>query len=356
MIGDRVYQARVAAGLSLRQLAERTDNYVSAQVIHKYELGKAQPGSDVLIKLAKALGVKVEFFFRPEAASVTLSEPAYRKRSRASAKHQQSIHAKAKEWVEKYIAVESLFPEHRFSAFKLPKESDRAIHKLDDIEPFARNLRKQWALGIDPIEKLSEVLEDRGVKVVMIDADGEVDGLSCWANETIPIVLVKKNQPSDRLRFSMAHELGHLLLLPSKSVDPEKAADRFAGAFLVPAEAARAELGEHRSSFSLYELITLREKYGMSVQAWVYRAHDLGIISDSFFVQVFRHLKQRGLYNKEIGNPLPAEHPRRFERLVVQAAKEELLSPAKGAELLDVPLNEFRKKLEAGVLDAEMHS
>ena len=278
MIGDRIYQARVAAGLSLRQLAERMNNYVSAQVIHKYELGKAQPGSDVLIKLAKALGVKVEFFFRPESASVTLSEPAYRKSSRASAKHQESIRAKAKEWVEKYIAVESLFPAHRFNALKLPKESDRTIRSLDDIEPFARNLRKQWALGIDPIEKLSEVLEDRGVKVAMVDVNERVDGLSCWANETIPVLVVKKNQTSDRLRFSMAHELGHLLLLPSKHLDDEKAADRFAGAFLVPEEAAKAELGEHRSSFSFYELMTLREKYGMSVQAWIYRARDLGII------------------------------------------------------------------------------
>jgi Zn-dependent peptidase ImmA (M78 family)/DNA-binding XRE family transcriptional regulator len=354
MIGARIKQARIAARLSLRQLAERTNNYVSAQVIHKYELGKSTPGSDVFIKLAKALGVKVEFFFRPASAKVTLSEPAFRKRSRASEKHLQSIRARAKEWVEKYLELESVFPPDRFGDFRLPKDSERAIHRLDQIEVFAGNLRKQWALGIDPIEKLSEVLEDRGVKVVMVEAEGEVDGLSCWANHHIPVVLVKKNQTSDRLRFSIAHELGHLLLNTSRTIKEEKAASRFAGAFLVPEEAAKAELGERRQSLSFYELISLREKYGMSVQAWIYRARDLGIISTGFFVQLCRDLKKRGLYNEEIGNPLPPEEPKRFERLVMQAAGEGFISPSKGAELLDIPLNEFRKKLEVGVLDVEM--
>ncbi|GJQ22162.1 MAG: DNA-binding protein [Bacteroidia bacterium] len=355
MIGQRIYQRRIAAGLSLRELAQQTNNYVSAQAIHKYEIGRAQPGSDVLIKLAKALGVKVEFFFRPASAEVTLSEPAYRKRSAASSKERQSLRARAKELVEKYLEIESLFPNSRFS-FKLPSDSQRMIRRLDDIETFARSLRKQWALGIDPIENLSEVLEDRGVKVAMVYAEKGIDGLSCWANDEHPVVLVKKSQPSDRFRFSLAHELGHLLLRVSKSIDEEKAANRFAGAFLVPAEAAKAELGEHRRSFSFYELLGLREKYGMSVQAWIYRARDLRIISDSFFVQLCRDLKRRGLYDKEIGKPLPSEQPKRFERLVVQAVEEGLISAAKGAEVLDIPLNEFRKKLEVGALDAEMRA
>lgn len=356
MIGQRILQARVAAGLSLRKLSDLTDNYVSAQVIHKYELGKAEPGSDVLIKLAKALGVKVEFFFRSLSASVSLSEPAYRKRSKVPVKLLHSIYGRAKDWVERYLEVESLFPPERFPAFRRPRGAERLIKSLDEIESFARNLRKEWALGIDPIEQLAEVLEDRGVKVAMVDAEGEVDGLSCWANESIPVLVVKKNQPSDRLRFSMAHELGHLLLNVSKLIDPEKAANRFAGAFLVPQEAAKAELGERRHSFSFYELMSLREKYGMSVQAWIHRAQDLGIIDGSFAAYLFRLLKQRGLFKKELGRPLASEQPNRFERLVVQAAEEGLISPSKGADLLNIPLNAFRKKLEVGALDAEMRA
>jgi Zn-dependent peptidase ImmA (M78 family)/DNA-binding XRE family transcriptional regulator len=356
MIGQRIKQARIASGLSLRQLADKTNNYVSAQGIHKYELEKATPGSDVLLKLAKALDVKMEFFFRPPSSTVTLGDPAYRKRSNTSAKELESIRARAKAWVEKYLEVESLFPDKRFKDFKMPKESDRTIRRLDQIEEVAMNLRKEWALGSDPIDKLIEVLEDRGVKVAIVEAEGEVDGLSCWVNEEIPLILVKKNQTSDRMRFSIAHELGHLLLKMPNSLKPEKAADRFAGAFLVPREAVKAELGERRQSFSFYELMSLRVKYGMSVQAWIYRAHDLDIISDSFFAQLFQSLRAKGLKEKEIGEPLPAEHAKRFERLVLQAVEEDLISPAKGAELLDVPLNDFRKKLETGALDGNMRA
>lgn len=356
MIGARIKQARIAAGLSLRALADKTHNYISAQVIHKYELGKAAPGSDVLLKLAQALNVKVEFFFRPLKSEVSLSRPAYRKRSGVPEKELQSIQARVKEHLEKYLEVESLFPEGRFEKPSLPTDPERAIRKPDDIEDFARNLRRRWKLGTDPINHPSEVLEDRGVKLIMLEADKDFDGLSCWANEHIPVIVVRRNQTSDRLRFSIMHELGHLLLRPAKSIGEEKAADRFAGAFLVPKEAAFAELGEHRQSLSFYELIDLRKKYGLSVQAWIYRAHDLGIISDSLYQKLFGFLAGRGLRNKEIGGSLPVEEPKRFERLVVQGVLEQLISEAKGAEFLGLSLNDFRRKVEGGIVEAAPRS
>lgn len=351
MIGVRMKQARIAAGMSLRDLANRTNNYVSAQVIHKYELGKSTPGSDVLLKLAKALGVKVEFFFRPLRTEVSLGESAYRKGSGVSQKELDSIRAKARDHLEKYLEVETLFPKDRFVECTLPKSSDRTIRKLEDIEVFARELRKQWKLGIDPLEKPTEVLEDRGVKMIMLDAEKDFDGLSCWANDTIPVIVVRKNQTSDRLRFSIMHELGHLMLKPTKSLNEEKAADRFAGAFLVPKEAVVAELGEQRSKLSFYELMELRKKYGMSVQAWIYRAHDLGIISDSLYRQLFAQLTAKGLREKEIGESLPVEEPKRFERIVIQAVEEDLISESKGAELLGIPLNNFRQKLGGEIVN-----
>jgi Zn-dependent peptidase ImmA (M78 family)/DNA-binding XRE family transcriptional regulator len=356
MIGQRIKQARVAAGFSLRQLADKTNNYVSAQAIHKYELENATPGSDVLLKLAKALGVKMEFFFRPSSSSVSLGDPAYRKRSDTSAKELESIRARAKDWVEKYLEVESLFPDKRFKRFKMPKATHKAIRHLDQIEEIATGVRREWSLGVDPIDKLTEVLEDRGVKVALVEAEGEVDGLSCWVNEHIPLILVKKNQNSDRIRFSIAHELGHLLLKMPSSSNPEKAADRFAGAFLVPGIAAKAELGERRQSFSFDELKSLRFKYGMSVQAWIYRAHDLGIISDRLSAQLFQFLKAKGLLKQEIGIRLPDERAGRFERLVLQAVEEDVISPARGAELLNIGLNDFRKKLDAGALNGNVCS
>ena len=348
MIGDRIFQARVGAGLSLRELSEKAHGCVSAQMIHKYETGDAQPGSDILVALSKALGVRVEFFFRPESFSVHLSPPAYRKSAKTSVKQMEAIRVKAAERVEKYLELESVFPENRFQRIGHGLSSGFSVETIEQVENVADDLRKKWALGNGPIDGLCELLEDRGVKVVMVDTEAEIDGLSCWANEAIPVALVKRDQTGDRLRFSLAHELGHLLLRIPESINPEKAANRFAGAFLAPQSTVRAELGSHRSAFSPFELSTLRVKYGLSVQAWIYRAHDLAIISDSLFRQMFGALKKQGLFTREIGKPLPAESPRRFERLVVQAVEEELISSPKGADLLGISLVDLRKKVQSG--------
>ncbi len=346
MIGERIKQARIAAGLSLRQLSECMDNYVSAQVIHKYELGKAIPGSDVLIHLAQALGVKVEFFFRPETIHVSLSAPAYRKRSALRVKHLQSIQAQVKEKVERYLEMESMFSQERFAKITLPGADERLISNYDDVEKLAVSLRKCWAIGFDPIENLTEVLEDRGLKVVMIEGAGSFDGLSCWANDRIPVVVINDGLPGDRQRSNLAHELGHLIMKASPDIDGEKAAFRFSGAFLVPAEVAYHELGRQRHSLDLLELNMLKKKYGMSMQQWIYRAKDLSIISESRAAGMFRQFRAKNWHRVEPGYTVPAEKPERLKRLVLRAVAERLISPVRAAEFLGQSFNDFRKSLQ----------
>ena len=346
MIGDRLRQARISAGLSLRQLAEKTDNYISAQVIHKYEAGKSNPGSDVLIKLAKALNVKVEYFFRPDSVQVTLGEPAYRKRLAASSKNLQAMRAKAKDWVEKYLEVESLFPDNRFPKIKLPHDKDLIIEGMDDVENLANSLRKLWSLGVDPIENLTETLEDQGVKIVILEGEKEFDGLSCWANEKIPVILIKGGLPGDRQRSNLAHELGHLIMKVSPEINEEKAAYRFSGAFLVPARMVYQELGKQRNKIDIGELHMLKKKYGMSMQQWIYRAKDLSIISESQASELFRLFRARGWNRIEPGDEVSHEKPGRFKRLLLQAVTERLVSPVRAAEILGKPFEEFRKSLQ----------
>jgi transcriptional regulator with XRE-family HTH domain len=262
MLGERIKQARIAAGLSLRGLAEATNNYVSAQVIQKYEQGATNPGSDVLIKLAKVLGVKVEFFFRPDAVQVSLSCPDYRKRASVSKKYLESIHAQVKDKVEKYLEIEALFPEDRFDKISISKLKHRNIHKITDVENLAEDLRNIWALGNDPIESMTDIIEDRGAMVIPLAASDEFDGLSCWANDTIPVIVVKKGLPGDRQRSDLAHELGHLIMKMSSdnAKDEEKAAKRFSGAFLAPAAAVYREFGKKRHNLDLLELDMLKKK------------------------------------------------------------------------------------------------
>ena len=348
MLGERMKQARIAAGLSLRGLAEASGNYISAQVIQKYEQGITNPGSDVLIKLSKALGVKVEYFFRPDAVQVSLNCPVYRKRASLSKKYLESVHAQVKGKVEKYLEIQALFPEDRFDKISINKLRNRNIHKSSDIEKLADDLRKEWSLGNDPIENITDIVEDRGAMVIPLKASEEFDGLSCWANDSIPVIVVKKGLAGDRQRSDLAHELGHLIMNVTNGINEEKAAKHFSAAFLAPADAVYRELGKKRNNLDLSELVLLKKKYGMSMQQWIYRAKDLGIISESKAIEWFKKFRIKQWYKNEPVD-VKEEVPQRFKLLVIQAVTEGIISPIRAAEFLDIPYNKFRKDLIAGL-------
>jgi Zn-dependent peptidase ImmA (M78 family) len=196
-------------------------------------------------------------------------------------------------------------------------------------------------VGLDPIEGLLEVCEDQGIKIGLVNGHKDFDALTLWANHDIPVIVLRRDIPGDRQRFCLAHELGHLVLQPVEHVDPEKAAHRFAGAFLAPRPAVEFELGSKRHSISLYELHLLKHKYGLSMQAWIYRAKDLEILSKTAAAQMFKRFRQQGWHHEEPGDALPPEEPQRFKRLVMHALCEGIISQARAAELLGVSLSQF---------------
>ena len=335
LIGERVKIARHAAGMSQRDLSEAVG--VSAMAISKYERGLSVPGSAVLIRLARALGVKTEYFLRP--TTVSLTAPSYRHRQSLPRKQEVAIMAHIQDWLERYLDVESFF--EGAPRFEFPTDLDRHVVSLDNVERVALGLREAWQLGQGPIESLVEVLEDQGIKVGLVEGHDDFDALTFWVNDELPVIVVKHGVPGDRQRFNLAHELGHLLLEPAVDVDAEKAAYRFAGAFLVPAAAARFELGSERQTLGLFELHLLKHKYGLSMQAWIYRARDLGILADSAASRLFREFRQKGWHREEPGDPIPPEEPARMKRLVLRTLAEDLISESRAAELLGMPLTDF---------------
>ncbi len=143
--------------------------------------------------------------------------------------------------------------------------------------------------------------------------------------------------PGDRQRFTLAHELGHLLLEFPADLDAdtaEKLVYRFAAAFIVPREAARAELGDRRRRLDLIELALLKREYGLSMAAWVHRAEELGILPEAAARSLFETFDKAGWRLREPGEPYPSQDPRRFERLVRHALAEEVISETRAAELL----------------------
>ena len=328
-IGERIKQARQANRLSLRALAEKAE--VSAMAISKYERGLAMPGSAVLLRLARALEVSTDFLLRPTSVSVRLQ--AYRKHASLGVKDQQAIQMRIQEWLERYLEIESFFPaEQRPTSLSV-----RQVRSMEQVEELAGELRANWRLGLDPIENLPQLLEDQGIKVGLVSGFDHFDACTFLANGT-PVIVTRADLPGDRQRFNLGHELGHLVLDVEGELNPEAACHRFVGALLVPSEKARFELGSSRTTLDLIELYLLKLKYGLSMQAWIYRAKDLGIISDNEAARLFKHFRARGWHRREPGEALPSERPLRMERLVYRALAEDMISRSRAQELLGEPL------------------
>src|SRR3990167_3938729 len=338
MLGNRIQRARKAQGFSLRDLADRVA--LSHAAIKKYEDNQVVPSSDVLIKLAKALKIKVEYFFRPEL--FTLENIQYRKHADMPEKQLEEIKAKMLEQIERRVELERLFPSSPIREFAL---GEKKIKSYDDIDNIANQVRKQWSLGLDPILDLIDVFEEHGIKVFEIDNQEYpgFDGLSASINN-MPIIVIGNRWPGDRQRFTLAHELAHLVLYEfmHPSLDEEKCCNRFAGAFLLPKEALIAILGKHRNDVEPRELDLLKQEFGISMLSILHRAEDAGIISHSLYVRLRKEFNERGWSKNEPGQQYPKEKTHIFEQMVFHALAEEYIGESKAAELMNMPLESFR--------------
>lgn len=350
MIGKRLKGARSAAGLSLRALSDAIDNKVSAQAIGKYERNLDMPRSGVLIALARALGVSVDFILSDDELELDAVE--FRKAASSSSKEVATIEAKTLNMVEKYLAVEGLL-NLSSQTWDVPLEAPYWAADARDAEGAARSLRAAWQLGHDPIPMLSELLEEHGIKVLSLDVD-RVDGLAAKVQrrgeESARVIMIKQKAWGERKRFSLAHELGHMVLRVAPGGDAERAANRFAGAFLIPAEVLRQEIGSRRSDISIGELISVKDRFGVSIQALTYRCKDLEIINQATFGRLFKIYKERGWrdapFEEPHSIPWEAEEPDRFQRLCFRAISEGLIGLSRAAELLEIRVSELERRLD----------
>lgn len=374
MIGERLKKARLGAGLSMDQMVARMDHFLTKQAISKYETGKTVPGPEMLVRLAEVLGVKTSYFLQEPTVNVEFI--AYRKHSRLPKAESSRLQARISNYLENYHSLATLFPvsggkTERRRISNIPKQWQ--AKSVEDAERIAKELRRVWEIGLDPIENLVETLEDHDAAVLALDADERFDGISAWAmvrdddEQKIPVLVTNAGMPGDRQRFNLAHELGHLVIKPKQTKEDEDIAHRFAAAFLVPDEAAYKELGRSRSRIEFDELLLLKHKYGMSMQAWLRRARDLEIISFSWYKNTFVTFRKHGWHKHEPGERVESEQPIRFRQYVLRAMAEGIISRERAEELhpgivsIDdkdqkmpriknfamLPLDERRKLLEA---------
>ena len=353
MIGRRLKIARAASGFSLRDLSAQMENRVSAQAIGKYERNEDMPSSGVVLALASALNKSVDYLLSEDG--LELEGVEFRKKPSTSAREEAAIEASSLHFLERYLAVEDLL-QMRSIDWEKPRSAPYPVSDLRDAEDAARSVREDWGLGNDPIPQLSELLEERGIKVLSLaleNIDGLAARVSRGSHMAARVIVVNKDAWAERKRFTLAHELGHMVMShpnDMKEADCEKAAHRFAGAFLIPADILRAEMGSNRSSVSLGELFALKERFGVSMQAIAYRCKDLGILGPRAFAGIFKVFAQRGWRKppyKEPGSLKGSyEEPKRFDRLCYRALAENLIGESKAAELLGISVRDLDRRLD----------
>jgi Zn-dependent peptidase ImmA (M78 family) len=314
----------MAKGLSLQALALRMKRPVTRAALSKYELGQATPRPTVLMDLGHALGVRPAYLLaKPREEPTSIHWVAYRKHPRIGAQVREQIQARAEELSEAYLHL--LGQLHPGEEPNFPPA--RRATTEDAAESCAVSLREFWHLGAGPIERLVSRVEDAGALVVEGPSSGGFEAVSGRTDSGRPVIVLNLARPADRVRFSLGHELGHLLL-ECKGLAPkreEALANRFAAAFLVPADAARRELGHGRTHLSRTELEELELKYGVSMQFWTRRARDLGIVTDSNYRSWQIRFRSRNLHVRESVDFAGGEAPRRMHLLAAQAFAEHLI-------------------------------
>lgn len=324
---ERLRTLRLLMGLTQGELAAAAG--VSQPLISQMQKGKRAITGEVLERIASATGAPLSFF-SVDPADLPTDTLLFRKRASASAKEVNRVEATVR---EAYRVAARLLTRARVRRAILP----RAEGDIDGeaIENLAEQTRDALGVARDGvIGHVTRTCERAGIPVVplvLVDAAGHGEdivvghsGVSCWRGPDEPYLISYFSAGSgDRQRFTVAHELGHLILHPARrslltSAEAEKEAHRFAGAFLMPRERAEDAFA---GGFTLRELAVLKQRWGISIQALIKRAATLGIITPDREESLYKQVSARG-WRKEEPVTVHPEQPALMRAMLARAYGE----------------------------------
>lgn len=298
--GSRLYLARTFNGLTLAELGERVS--ASRQYIQKLETGDQSPSDDLLLALAETLHVQPSFFFQPLTREVREEQGHFRKLQTTPQNIRRRVLAYGTMF---HMLVEFLDTELSLPEIDIPSFP---VTKTEEIEKAAESCRDHWGLLSDaPITNMTRVLERAGVVVTTFQGvSDKVDAFSLVSGRPIIVRSLDKDSTS-RARFDLAHECGHLVMhegIETGDPETEAEANRFASAFLLPRTAFVREFP--RSSYiNWMGIFDLKKRWGVSLQAIIRRAYDLGMITAVQYRNANVYISRKGWKKGEPGEPNP---------------------------------------------------
>lgn len=308
--GERIKQARELNGLTQKELAALIGCKQSA--IAHFETNRSQPSAETLNDIGKVTGFLSSFFQRELQVDFSFGTLAYRSRRSVTKREEAQAYQYA---FTMYEQAKALAPKFNLPPSRIPRITERP-------ELSARVTRA--ALGIAPnrpISNLTHLFEQNGGFAFLAPfISQKLDAFSRWAEFDIerPMIIIAGGLTSDRIRYSIAHELGHLVMhSPAKGYKVtklEKEANNFAAEFLMPKDIIKHDL---TSPITLTSISRLKQKWGVSLQALIYRAYDLNLITDRQYHYLFSQLSAKGWRKREPKElDIPMEYPQAFNKII----------------------------------------
>lgn len=329
---------RLRKGWTLQSMAEEmtsAGHKISKAALGQFEKGTSNPKASTLRAMAHIFGVRSSDLLDSE---FSLNFIGFRSLASLSQSHRERIKA-VMEWRaerREQLCVQSGYLR---KDWVLGRSRVEVEEQADEI---ALQVRMEWDLGLDAISGLGDVIERNGGEVLEIADDQRFSGLSASSSKGTPYLAIqRREQDGARQRMDLAHELAHLVLDTESPVDEEKFAHRFAGAFLLPREVVVSELGVKRRDLNLHELKALKIKYGTSVQAWIRRAKDCGVISPSTYKSLMFRISSAGMRSDEGAPYVKPEPIDRDLRLAARCVTEHVLTIKDAANLAGIQVKDL---------------
>jgi Zn-dependent peptidase ImmA (M78 family) len=334
---------RESRGLPQKALAAQLN--VTQGRISKMESGLLPVPDDLLERLARVLDYPKHFFYQEGGVTgIGIAEVFHRKRKSVP------MHILEKVYAQIEIRIKNII--------ELIRSADISctIPHLDideydgRVEEIARIVRVHLQIPRGPIQDLTETLEDAGVIVIPF-AFGTplIDAISRWIPTLPPLFFVNQNSPKDRYRYSVAHELGHIVMHTLPTADMEEQANRFADEFLMPERDIRADLSE----VDLAKLANLKRYWRVSMAALLMRAEELKAITPNQARYLWTQMGKAGYRTREpIELDVAGEQPSLLHELIetyeteFQYSEEDFraILPFNNAELHEFYLRDHRKR------------
>jgi Zn-dependent peptidase ImmA (M78 family)/transcriptional regulator with XRE-family HTH domain len=338
--------ARESRGLSQSDLAREVS--IQQGTISKVESGVLSPSPDLIERLARALLYPVKFFFQEDRVYGFNSTVFFhRKRQSLPDRTLRQLHAFmniTRMRIARLLRSAEVLTSSKFQRIDPEEYGGRP-------ETIAQLVRSTWQIPPGPVRSVVGAIEGAGGVVVPFDfKTRQADAISEWVVPFPPIFLINSNSDitGDRLRLTLAHEIGHVIMHAFPNPKMEDQANAFASEFLMP----RREIKPSLYSLSFPKLVDLKVEWKVSMAALIQRAYELKTITGAQRRYLIIHLTRRGYRLHEPDETsIPVERPELVDALIYAHIGELGYSPAEIADLMAAEEAEFRSEyLERGRL------